>query len=109
MLAFALITTQCSGCDGAPPPTTSVLLLRCTVVAQGTQTRSIELRQLLAFVSTMHRSRPTDIEDGYRLIRSALQDAADQARLRRRVVRWALIVLGAALGLLGMLLLGGPT
>jgi hypothetical protein len=71
--------------------------------------QAIELRQLLAFVSTMHRSRPTNIEDGYRLIRSALQDAADQARLRRRVVRWALIVLGAALGLLGLLLLGGPT
>jgi hypothetical protein len=57
----------------------------------------------------MLRSRSTDVEDTSRSIRSALEDAADQARLRGRLVRCAPIVLGAALGLLGVLLLGGAT
>jgi hypothetical protein len=42
-----------------------------------------------------------------RSARSALQDAADEARRRRRLLRWALIGLGA-LAVLGALLLGSP-
>ena len=53
----------------------------------------------------MVRSSSPDIEDGARPIRSALQDAADEARRRRRLVRWALIGLAVALLLVGLLLL----
>jgi hypothetical protein len=43
-----------------------------------------------------------------RSVRSALQDAANEARRRRRLLRWALIGLGGALAVLGALLLGSP-
>jgi len=53
----------------------------------------------------MTRSSTPDIEDGDGRIRSALQGAADEARRRRRLVRWALVGLAGALPLVGLLLL----
>ena len=52
----------------------------------------------------MVRSSTSAVADGDRPIRSALQDAADEARRRRRLVRWALIGLAVALLLVGLLL-----
>jgi len=43
-----------------------------------------------------------------RSVRSDLQDAVNEARRRRRLLRWALIGLGGALAVLGALLLGSP-
>jgi hypothetical protein len=51
-------------------------------------------------------SSPTGGSSGS--VRSALQDAANEARRRRRLLRWALIGLGGALAVLGALLLGSP-
>ena len=53
----------------------------------------------------MVRSSTSAVADRDRPIRSALQDAADEARRRRRLVRWALIGLAVALLLVGLLLL----
>jgi hypothetical protein len=57
----------------------------------------------------MADSRSTDADDGNRPVRSLLQDAADEAHRRRRLVRWALIVLGGALLALVILLMSTPT
>jgi hypothetical protein len=57
----------------------------------------------------MARSRSPSTSDGSRSIRSALENAADEARRRRRLLRWALIGLGAALVVCGLLMLGGAT
>jgi hypothetical protein len=43
-----------------------------------------------------------------RSVRSDLQDAANEARRRRRLLRRALIGLGSTLAVLGALLLGSP-
>jgi hypothetical protein len=50
-----------------------------------------------------------DSDHENRPVRSLLQDAADEAHRRRRLVRWALIVLGGALLALVILLMGTPT
>lgn len=54
------------------------------------------------------RSSPRDTRDGDRSIRSALKEAAHEAQRRRRLGRWALIVLAGALLLLCLLLVGNP-
>jgi hypothetical protein len=56
----------------------------------------------------MHRTRRSDTPTPNRAIRTALQGAADEAERRRKVVRFALMVLAGVLLLLGMLLLGDP-
>jgi hypothetical protein len=56
----------------------------------------------------MYRSRRSGAEDDQRSIRSALKDAVEEARRRRRLVRWALIGVSGALILLGLLVFGGP-
>ena len=55
----------------------------------------------------MHRRRPPQGVDSPPIL-SALQHAADEARLRRMLLRGALVLLGGALLLAaGVLLLGG--
>jgi hypothetical protein len=56
----------------------------------------------------MHRSRSSGTKDSPASIRSALKDAVDQARRRRKLVRGALIGASGALILLGLLVLDGP-
>jgi uncharacterized membrane protein HdeD (DUF308 family) len=57
----------------------------------------------------MLRRRSFGTHSNDRSIHTALQAAADQAQRRRRVLRWGLIVLGGALLVFGLLLLGNPT
>ena len=54
----------------------------------------------------MNRSRPSQ-RDVQPSIRSAVKDAADEMRRRRRLVRGALLGLSGALVLLGLLVLDG--
>jgi hypothetical protein len=57
----------------------------------------------------MLRSRSSKAKESERSIRSALEDAVEEVRRRRRLVRGALIGLSGALILVGALLLGGPS
>jgi hypothetical protein len=57
----------------------------------------------------MLRSRSSQTKESERSIRSALEDAVEEVRRRRRLVRGALIGLSGALILVGALLLGGPS